>query len=235
MAYVTQGTTFTNRDSWQSVFTWYYLCHKCSYRIQNELYYSRHCLWFMCQLDFFFPDIKIIAWMVNHNTLLQKWSTVHIAWMNYSCRLTRISISRIFDKAKWDFTVWKAKGSRHFTGQFTSSDAFAIKTSKQVPRREIMKNDSIAQCHLLRWLQQNGWLMACFPMWLVLIVEKIFFAFLTSIQMCQSAKKLPVASLQPDFLYNQQDTTMSFFKSSHFNTQRGFTRKRKRWFACKHC
>ncbi len=66
------------------------------------------------------PDIKIIAWMVNHTTLLQKWSTVHVAWMNYGCRLTRISISRIFDKAELNLTMWEAEGTRNFTDKFTS-------------------------------------------------------------------------------------------------------------------
>lgn len=112
----------------------------------------------MCQLGFF-RGIRIIAWMVNCTVLLPKWSTVHVAWMNYCCRLTRISISGSFDKAEWNFTVWKAKGSGHFTDQFTSTDAFAMKPSKQVTRTEIMKNDSMAQRHLFRWLQQNWWLM----------------------------------------------------------------------------
>lgn len=140
------------------MFTWCYLCHKCSQKIQNALYYSCRCLWFMCQLGFF-RGIRIIAWMVNCTVLLPKWSTVHVAWMNYCCRLTKISISGSFDKAEWNFTVWKAKGSGHLTDQFTSTDAFAMKVSKQVTRTEIMKNDSIAQRHLFRWLQQNWWLM----------------------------------------------------------------------------
>lgn len=109
------------------------------------------------------------------------------------------------------------------------------KTSKWVTRREMMKIGSIAQCHPLRWLQQKGWLMPCFPMWLLFVVGKYFwlylflpfsFSSLTSIQRCQSAKWLPVVSLQADFLYDQHDTIKCFFKSFHFNRQKGFIGKK---------
>lgn len=83
------------------------------------------------------PNIKIITGMVNHTTLLQKWSTVvHIAWMNYGCRLTRISISGIFDKAEWNLTMREAEGDRNLTDQFTSIDAFAKKRCQSESQEE---------------------------------------------------------------------------------------------------
>lgn len=46
--------------------------------------------------------------------------------MSYGCKLTRISISRIFDKAEWNCTMW-AEGSRDVTSQSTSTDALIRK------------------------------------------------------------------------------------------------------------
>lgn len=89
------------------------------------------------------PNIKIIAVTVHHTTLMQ-WSTFHIAWMNYGCRLTKISISEIFDKAEWNLTMWEAGANQNCTEKFTFVDALAEKVTRR-------KNDCIALHHCL-WL-----------------------------------------------------------------------------------
>lgn len=89
------------------------------------------------------PDTKIIAWMLNRTTVLQKWNTVHDAWMNYGCRLTRISISGVFDKAERDLSMWEAEGNKNFTGQFTCIDAFCWENVEWVTAK---RNDEDWQC-----------------------------------------------------------------------------------------
>lgn len=66
--------------------------------------------------------------------------------------------------------------------------------------------------------------MPCFPTWFLFIAGKYFWLIffpmspssLTRIQRFQSAKWIPVVSLQADFLYGQHDT-IKFFKSFDFS------------------
>lgn len=130
----------------------------------------------------FLPDIEIIAWMVNHTALLQKWNAVHVAWMNYGCRLTRISISRAFDKAEWNLTLWKAEGSRKIYRPIHMYWCICWKKmSEWVTHKK--RNDEDWQCSSVSSVKVitakkkrggGGWLMPCFPMWLAFTVVKYF-------------------------------------------------------------
>lgn len=211
------------RDSWHSLFTWHYLCHKCSCQIQNELYYSCRCLWFMCQLEF---ATRYQNYYLNgkpcHSDTPQMQSTVHVAWVNYSYMVTRKSISDIFDKAEWNVSRRRQQKLNRPTHIYWN---VGWKKSEWVTRREMMKIGKKAQPHPLRWLQQNGWLMSCFAMWLLFIVGKYFWCVvfvpfspssLPKIHKSQSAKQFPVASPQADFLYDQRYAIKCFFMYFRF-------------------
>lgn len=131
----------------------------------------------------FLPDIEIIAWMVNHTALLQKWNAVHVAWMNYGYKLTRISISRAFDKAEWNLTLWEAGGSRKKNVQTNSQVLMhLLKKNEWVSHKK--RNDEDWQCSSVSSVkvitakkkkkEKRGWLMPCFPMWLAFTVVKYF-------------------------------------------------------------
>lgn len=142
----------------------------------------------MCQLEFA-AKYQNYCWNgKTYHTATKKCSTIHIAWMNYGCRLTRISISGIFDKAEWNLTMWEAEGNRKFTDQFTSIDAFAEKMSKWVTVWEMMKIGRIGQCNS-GWLQQIGWLIPYF--------------------LCGSYSLLKNTYLFPFFCYKNSDVPVS--------------------------
>lgn len=158
--------------SWQSVLMWHNLCHKLTYQVQKEFYFSCCCLWFMCQLEF---APRYQAYYLNgkpyHGDTPQMWSTVHAAWMNYSFMVTRKSINNIFDIVKWN-----VRSRRQETQQTNWHLLVSVcwkKMSEWVTLRERMIGRK-AQPHPLRWLQRKRWLMSCFTMWLLFIVRKYF-------------------------------------------------------------
>lgn len=235
MVYMTQGKTFYSftRDSWQSVFTWSYLCHKRSYQIQNELYYSCRCLWFMCQLEF---AARYQNYCLNgkpYRTAPKKNGalfTLHgwnmaAGWQGY------LSAGYLITR-KGILKCEKREGNGNCTGRFTSSDDAL---EKNVPRTEMMKIGVVLFNVITA--KKNGWRRASLRGFCSLLenifgltfyLSFLFFPFSPPLllQEFRGASQQSGSQLYV-FLYDQRDTSKCFSKSFHFNRQKGFIEKKK--------